>query len=215
MCSRWIFSHLSHGSLFVPPFYLPSYAVAGGLSAETGAWLVAGKNYHLNSFHLLTLSSSGYNLASAMGRLIFGVLADGRVGPVTSLCAAMVLMTVSILAIWMASDGLLAPLVIFLLVNGAASGALLSLQPPVIASLYGVSEMSVTMAMVTMSRFAGSAFGPPIAGYLLDAFSGGDNAGTRPYLAPIGVMGAISFVAALILVVLRWRLAGIDWKKRV
>lgn len=135
----------------------------------------------------------------------------------------MLLMSTSILAIWMTSHGLLAPLIVFLLVNGAASGALLSLQPPVMAALYGLSEMAVTMAMVSMSRAAGSALGPPIAGYLLDAFQDtaskaagpSGNGDTRPFLAPLGVMGAISLVAALSLITLRWRLAGIDLKKRV
>lgn len=128
----------------------------------------------------------------------------------------MLLMAVSILAIWMASSGLLAPLIIFLLINGAASGAVLSLQPPVVASLYGLSEMTVTNAMITMSRVAGSAGGPPIAGYLLDAFSGsGHQGGIHPFLAPLGVMGAISLTAAATLLTLRWRLTGVDVKKRV
>jgi hypothetical protein len=81
-------------------------------------------------------------------------MADSRVGPLTSLCLAMLLMAISILVIWIASSGLLAPLIIFLLINGAASGALLSLQPPALASLYGVAEMPSTMAMVSMSRVA-------------------------------------------------------------
>lgn len=106
-------------------------------SSRTGAYLVAG-----------------YNLASFVGRILFGFLADSRVGPLTSLCLAMVLMAISILAIWIASSGLLAPLIVFLLINGAASGALLSLQPPALASLYGVGEMPSTMAMVSMSRAA-------------------------------------------------------------
>lgn len=97
---------------------------------------------------------AGYNLASFVGRILFGFLADSRVGPLTSLCLAMVLMAVSILSIWIASSGHLAPLILFLLVNGAASGALLSLQPPALAAMYGVQEMASTMAMVTMSRAA-------------------------------------------------------------
>lgn len=175
--------------------------------------------------------TAGYNLASAVGRLLFGFMADGRVGPLTSLCIAMMLMAVSILAIWLATGAQLAPLIVFLLINGAASGALLSLQPPVLSSLYGVSAMTVTMAMVTMSRAAGSALGPPIAGYLLDVSSSGAGAaeaarkavaeghavglGTRPYLLPLGVMGGISMLAAASLGLLRWRLGGISLKKRL
>jgi MFS family permease len=110
-------------------------------SSKTGSYLVAG-----------------YNLASFVGRILFGFLADSRVGPLTSLCLAMLLMAISILSIWIASSGLLAPLILFLLVNGSAAGALLSLQPPTLAALYGLTEMASTMSMVTMSRAAVSAF---------------------------------------------------------
>lgn len=106
-------------------------------SSKTGSYLVAG-----------------YNLASFVGRILFGFLADSRVGPLTSLCLAMLLMAFSILSIWIASSGLLAPLILFLLVNGSAAGALLSLQPPTLAALYGLTEMASTMSMVTMSRAA-------------------------------------------------------------
>ena len=66
----------------------------------------------------------------------------------------MLLMATSILSIWIASSGVLAPLILFLLVNGSAAGALLSLQPPTLAALYGLTEMASTMSMVTMSRAA-------------------------------------------------------------
>lgn len=112
----------------------------------------------LRSIQTGTYLVAGYNLASFVGRILFGLLADSRVGPLTSLCLAMILMALSILSIWIASNGILAPLIIFLLINGAASGALLSLQPPALASMYGVDEMASTMAVVTMSRAAVSVF---------------------------------------------------------
>lgn len=123
-------------SIFVPPFFLPTYAVSAGYSPTTGAWLVAGNN-----------------LASALGRLLFGIMAD-RVGPVTTLLVAVSLMGSSILTIWQVSSNIVA-LVIFILINGSAAGALLSLQPPVNASLFGMKDMARTMSFLTMSRAVG------------------------------------------------------------
>lgn len=113
--------------LFVPPFLLPTYAASAGFSPNTGAWLVAG-----------------YSLASAVGRVGFGMVADTRVGPVTSLMLALTLASISILAIWTVSTSL-ATLALAMVLNGASSGALLSLQPPVNAAIFGVHMTALTM----------------------------------------------------------------------
>ncbi|PWN97536.1 MFS general substrate transporter [Tilletiopsis washingtonensis] len=183
-------------SLFVPPFFLPTFAVSAGYTAETGAWLVAG-----------------YNLASALGRIMFGFLADSRFGPISSLALSMLLMGASILGIWSVSDSL-AALISFLIINGAAAGALLSLMPIVNASLFGVQETVVTMSMLTMSRAIGSGVGSPAAGYLLDAF-GGAASGTRAYRPALLLVGSVSLLSAGFVCTLRWRLGGLDLKKRV
>lgn len=113
--------------LFVPPFLLPTYAKSAGLSPNTGAWLVAG-----------------YSLASAVGRVAFGIVADTRIGPVTSLLFALILASTSILAIWTVSNSL-ATLALAMVLNGGSSGALLSLQPPVNAAIFGVHQTALTM----------------------------------------------------------------------
>ena len=113
--------------LFVPPFLLPTYAKSAGFSPDTGAWLVAG-----------------YSLASAMGRVAFGMVADTRVGPVTSLMLALMLSGISIMAIWTVSTSL-ATLALAMVLNGGSSGALLSLQPPVNAAIFGVHQTALTM----------------------------------------------------------------------
>ncbi|ETS63478.1 hypothetical protein PaG_01764 [Moesziomyces aphidis] len=157
--------------LFVPPFLLPTYATSAGLSPNTGAWLVAG-----------------YSLASAVGRVAFGMVADTRVGPVTSLMLALVLASTSILAVWTVSSNL-ATLALAMVLNGGSSGALLSLQPPVNAAIFGVHQTALTMSMMMCSRAFGSLLGGPLAGYLLDAF-GGPRAGTNAYRPALLVMGA-------------------------
>lgn len=205
--------------LFVPPFLLPTYAKSAGFSPNTGAWLVAG-----------------YSLASAVGRVGFGMVADTRVGPVTSLMFALVLASISILAVWTVSNSL-ATLALAMVLNGGSSGALLSLQPPVNAAIFGVHQTALTMvssrtlitasdylsiadqptassrlfsslqSMMMCSRAFGSLLGGPLAGYLLDAF-GGPRAGTGAYRPALLVMGSICFISAISAVFLRCKVAA-------
>jgi hypothetical protein len=60
----------------------------------------------------------------------------------------------------------------------------------------------------------GSAFGAPLAGIPLDSF-GGSDAGVKAYTVPLLVMGFISLLAASALLLLRFRIGGIDLRKRV
>ncbi|SPO19868.1 related to monocarboxylate transporter [Ustilago trichophora] len=185
--------------LFVPPFLLPTYAKSAGFSPNTGAWLVAG-----------------YSLASAVGRVAFGMVADTRVGPVTSLMLALVMASVSILAIWTVSNSL-ATLALAMVLNGGSSGALLSLQPPVNAAIFGVHQTALTMSMMMCSRAFGSLFGGPLAGYLLDAF-GGPRAGTKAFRPALLVMGSICLVSAVSVILLRSKVAArrnVSWRARI
>ncbi|EST09847.2 Major facilitator superfamily [Kalmanozyma brasiliensis GHG001] len=185
--------------LFVPPFLLPTYAKSAGFSPNTGAWLVAG-----------------YSLASAVGRVAFGMVADTRVGPVTSLMLALTLASASILAIWTVSNSL-ATLALAMVLNGGSSGALLSLQPPVNAAIFGVHQTALTMSMMMCSRAFGSLLGGPLAGYLLDAF-GGPRAGTQAFRPALLVMGSICLVSAISVVFLRSKVASrrnVTWRARI
>lgn len=68
--------------------------------------------------------------------------------------------------------------------------------------------------MLTASRAFGAAFGSPSAGYLLDAF-GGPSSGMKAYRPALLMLGGVSLVSASLLMVLRWRIGGLDMKKRV
>lgn len=212
--------------IFVPPFLLPTYAKSAGFSPNTGAWLVAG-----------------YSLASAVGRVLFGVIADTRIGPVTSLMLALLLASLSIMAVWTVSNSL-ATLALAMVLNGGSSGALLSLQPPVNAAIFGVHQTALTMvslqnhikryliamtntkssclsflfqSMMMCSRAFGSLLGDPLAGYLLDAF-GGPRAGTNAYRPALLVMGGICLVSAVSVVFLRFKVAtrrNVSWRARI
>ncbi|KAL8283967.1 hypothetical protein RQP46_005080 [Phenoliferia psychrophenolica] len=69
--------------LFVPPFFLPLYATSLGLSASKGSLLLAG-----------------FNLASALGRILFGLGADRYLGSVNALVICLAFVGITTLVIW-------------------------------------------------------------------------------------------------------------------
>lgn len=115
--------------LFVPPFFLPLYSQAIGLSTSTGAGLLAG-----------------FNFASAVGRIVCGLLCD-RIGALNTLFISMMLTAVSMLALWPASTTL-GPLAFFAVVNGVANGGFFSTMPTVVGNVFGSARVSVVMGMV-------------------------------------------------------------------
>ncbi|KAG9571095.1 MFS general substrate transporter, partial [Aureobasidium melanogenum] len=108
--------------LLVPPFFLPLYASSVGLPTGAGAGLVAG-----------------FNFASAVGRIGCGFLSDA-IGPLNTLLVSFVLTAVSMLALWPLSQTL-APLVIFVIINGAANGGFFSTMPTVVGNVFGSARM--------------------------------------------------------------------------
>jgi MFS family permease len=118
--------------LFVPPFFLPLYARSVGLSSAAGAGLVAG-----------------FNFASALGRVGFGMMAD-KAGPLNSLFIGLALCATSMLVMWPVSDSL-APLILFVLINGAANGSFFATMPTVVGNLFGSIRVAVAMGMVVTS----------------------------------------------------------------
>jgi MFS family permease len=121
--------------LFVPPFFLPLYASSLGLSASAGAGLVAG-----------------FNFSSAVGRLCCGLLSD-FMGPVNTLLLSLVLSAMSMLVLWPVSNSL-GPLILFVIVNGAANGGFFSTMPTVVGSVFGSRRVGVAMGMI-VSGWAG------------------------------------------------------------
>lgn len=117
--------------LFVPPFFLPLYSRSIGLSSSAGAGLVAT-----------------FNFASALGRVGFGLLAD-RIGPLNALFIGLVLSATSMLAMWPVSETL-APLILFVIINGAANGyvnleiQISILQSPNVSPCRSTSERNIS-----------------------------------------------------------------------
>jgi len=115
--------------LFIPPFFLPLYSSSLGLSPSAGAGLVAG-----------------FNFSSAVGRLCCGFLSD-LIGPVNTLLISLILSALSMLAIWPVSNSL-GPLILFVIINGAANGGFFSTMPTVVGSVFGSRRVSVAMGMI-------------------------------------------------------------------
>lgn len=115
--------------LLVPAFFIPLYSRSVGLSASTGAGLLAG-----------------FNLSSAAGRILCGFLCD-RFGALNVLMFSLLINAVTMLAIWPVSKTL-APLIVFVVINGAANGGFFSTMPTVVGNVFGSQRVSVAMAMI-------------------------------------------------------------------
>ncbi len=102
--------------LFVAPFFLPVYSVSIGFSSSAGAGLLAG-----------------FNFSSAVGRIMAGYFCD-KLGPLNTLFTTLLLTALSMLALWPAATIPLAPLVMFVVINGAANGGFLQQWPQWLAT---------------------------------------------------------------------------------
>ncbi|KAI0303384.1 major facilitator superfamily domain-containing protein [Multifurca ochricompacta] len=163
--------------LLVPPFFIPLYANSVGASASLASSLLAA-----------------FNLASAVGRVGFGLLGDS-VGPITSLVLALTVNALSMLAIWPISSSV-APLVVFIVINGFGSGGFFSLIPSVVGSVYGNTRTANALAMT----ISGWAFGYFFVRFThrrvaLQAY-GGSSAGRAAFRPAIYYAGSLAVASA-------------------
>ncbi|KAA1471240.1 MFS general substrate transporter [Dentipellis sp. KUC8613] len=173
--------------LLVPPFFVPLYAHSVGTSAALASGLLAV-----------------FNFASAVGRVSFGVLSD-KVGPITALAFALLLNSVSMLAIWPVSASV-APLVVFIVLNGAGNGGFFATMPSVVGHMYGHSRVSSALAMIVTGWASGYLLGSPVAGWLLEAY-GGSNAGRAAFRPAIYFAGSLSVASTGLILAMRQLLA--------
>ncbi|UKZ72292.1 uncharacterized protein TrAtP1_013236 [Trichoderma atroviride] len=171
--------------LLVPAFFIPLYARSIGLSSSTGAGLLAG-----------------FNLSSAAGRILCGFLCD-KIGSLNALSISLLINAITMLALWPASTTL-APLIAFVVLNGAANGGFFSTIPTVVGNVFGSQRVSVAMAMVVTGWGGGYLMGSPIAGYLLDAY-GGSESGFQAYRPAITYAGCMGLGAAGLATFVRFR----------
>jgi MFS family permease len=197
--ATFIASAIGVFTLFVPPYYLPLFAQSIGLSSGTGAALVAA-----------------FNACNAIGRFIAGPLCD-KLGPLNMFVVVMVLNATSMLAIWPVSDTL-GPLVLFATLNGIANGAYFTIQPTVVAGIFGPGRAAVAMSMSATGWAPGYLLGAPIAGYLLQAAGGRQGDGSSQsidvYRPAIFYAGGTATVSALCVLAARMTVTK-KFKKRI
>ncbi|GME25407.1 major facilitator superfamily transporter [Neofusicoccum parvum] len=172
--------------LFVPPFFLPLYSSSLGMSSSTGAGLVAG-----------------FNFASAFGRIASGFACD-VLGPLNTLFISFMLTALSMLALWPESTAV-APLAVFVVINGAANGGFFSTMPTVVGNVFGSARVAVAMAMIVTGWTGGYLMGAPIAGFMLNAY-GGEEAGFEAYRPAIFYAGSMALAAAGLTAFVRLRI---------
>lgn len=137
--------------LYVPVFYIQSYALARGLTSDT--------NY---VFYLLPI----LNAASFFGRIIPSFLAD-KIGPMNMITPCT--FAAGILSLCWIGISTVTGLTVFAVLYGFFAGAYVSLITPVLVGL--VPDMTVVGTWMGMSVFVaafGLLVGNPIAGALVD-----------------------------------------------
>lgn len=135
-----------------PPFFLPLFGNSIGLSTTTSSFLLAG-----------------FNLASALGRICFGLTADSLFGSVNSMIISLFTVALTTLVIWPFADSV-GPLcvssriperwrranhsllprhrAVFAVINGFCAGGYFSLMTGVVSSLFGSKRMPVVFSML-------------------------------------------------------------------
>jgi len=135
--------------LFVPFVHLPTYASSHGTGKVAAAALVGV-----------------IGAASLVGRLALGSVAE-RFGVLRTYQGCFVLMALSF-ALWLGSPGYLR-LALFAALLGVGYGGFVALGPPLVAELFGVQGLGGLLGVLYTSAALGSAFGPPLAGALIQS----------------------------------------------
>jgi MFS transporter, MCT family, solute carrier family 16 (monocarboxylic acid transporters), member 3 len=186
-CGLFLAGAIGTFALFVPPFFLPLFAHSIGLSASTGAGVVAG-----------------FNACTAIGRFGAGFACD-KFGSTNMLLLTMALNAVSMLAIWPVSDTI-GPLVIFAALNGVANGAFFVAMPTAIGRMIGPGKAAVGMGMAITGWTAGYLMGSPIAGILIAATGAETAQSVVPYRSAIFYAGGVALASATFVLVARLRM---------
>jgi MFS family permease len=170
--AMYVATLLASIALFVPFVYLPTAALANGVSPVAAAALIGV-----------------IGVASVVGRLAIGALAD-RVGRVRTFQASFAVLAASFL-IWLVG-GSWPWLSAFAVVLGTGYGGWIALQPTVLAQLFGTRGLGGLVGLVYTAAGVGALVGPPLAGVLVDA-----TGGYRWAIAAAGVAGLGAFAALL------------------
>lgn len=167
---------LLNWGMYVPLFYLPSFAITANLSAELAPYTVAI-----------------FNAASFFGRIFAGHLAD-RLG-----CFNVVVINGLLCAVmqfvWPATDSAGGVIVVSIF-SGLFIGSIVSLQAAIVVQITPDPKYIGSMLGITMAIWAcGGLTGPPIAGAILTAGNGSYD-GPAYFAGASLVAGSALFFAA-------------------
>ncbi|KAK7735566.1 hypothetical protein SLS53_007479 [Cytospora paraplurivora] len=163
---------LLNWGMYVPLFYLPSFAITAGVSAELAPYTVAI-----------------FNAVSIFGRVFSGTLAD-KLGTFNVVVINSILCAVT-LFVWAGTDNLAGVMVVTIL-QGLFIGSIVSLQAAIVTVITPDPKYLGSMLGITMAIWAcGGLTGPPIAGAILKV--NGDYTGFGSYNGP-GYFGGASLV---------------------
>ncbi|EPS31782.1 hypothetical protein PDE_06740 [Penicillium oxalicum 114-2] len=168
--------------LFIPSYFIPIYARA--VSTQRVAVIILAM----------------WNVASTMGRVLAGFLADAVLGPLNSLILSLLLAGISALAIWPFANSV-AVLSVFIVLNGLGCGAFFSLIPATVGSMFGAKNTMGVLPVLWAGWFFGYFFGSPIAAGIYSLSD--KDAGTAAYRPAAYYAGGMSLVGLLFIVAIR------------
>ncbi|KAK2037562.1 major facilitator superfamily transporter [Colletotrichum somersetense] len=166
--------------LFIPPYFIPIFSRSMGYPREVGVVILAA-----------------WNLASTLGRVVAGWVADTLLGPVESLAICMLLMSLSSLVVWPLSSSI-GVFAVYLVLNGVGCGAFFSLTPVAVGATFGVGNTLSIIPVIWTTWFCGFFFGTPIASGLYSLSGGADGLESfRPAAYYAGAMAMAGFACLL------------------
>ncbi|KAJ5257152.1 hypothetical protein N7478_013256 [Penicillium angulare] len=168
--------------LFVPSYFIPIFARV------------------VASQRVAIIILAFWNIASTVGRVGGGFLADTALGPLNSLVLSLFLAGVSSLVIWPFSSSI-AVLSVFIVINGIGCGAFFSLIPTTVGSMFGAQNALGILPLLWLGWFFGYFFGSPIAAGLYSLAD--KNSGISAYRPAAYYTGAMSIVGMLIIIAVR------------
>lgn len=100
---------------------------------------------------------AAWNLASTLGRILAGWVADTLLGPVESLAICILFMSLSSLIVWPLSTSI-GIFAVYLIFNGIGCGAFFSLTPIAISATFGGENTLSIIPVVWTTWFCGFFF---------------------------------------------------------
>ncbi|KAL1924919.1 uncharacterized protein VTP21DRAFT_4573 [Calcarisporiella thermophila] len=175
---------------FLTPFFMVStHAQFIGLSVQTAA--------------TLTGIMSGVNSAA---RVAIGSFAD-YAGRVNTMFLCSFLAGIIGLVVWPLATSF-SSLLAFVILYGIFGGGFVALYPVVVAELVRHEDIQSAVGLVYASNFFGNAFGPPIAGLLLDM------TGRTNFLPMFMFTGGITVFSSMFILIIRFMLDRRLWIKK-